>query len=172
MIVTYDSRVCVQWETRLSWRFRVTAFHLRAPHRREDTLWFFEKAENAEPLHRDWMADSNKTSPLEKIADFIQHCKAAASFVAQPTLDGDFSYTENRTIVRYEDINSAFLGDIVREEERDARGKKSAIVEQSTEMTLYLWHISELISREHKWTVYSFQNIDRYSSCVRIFNFI
>lgn len=45
-------------------------------------------------------------------------------------------------IVHYEDINTAPLNDIVREEERDARGKKSAIVEQSTEMTLYLHDIS------------------------------
>lgn len=67
------------------------------------------------------MADSNKTSPLEKVATLSSIVRA--SFVAHPTLDGDFSYTENRTIVRYEDINTALLGDIVREEERDAREK-------------------------------------------------
>lgn len=48
------------------------------------------------------------------------------------------------------DINTVLFIDIVREEERDARGKKSAIVEQSTEMTLYLYDISKLISREKR----------------------
>lgn len=50
-----------------------------------------------------------------------------------------------------------FSSDIVREEERDARGKKSAIVEQSTEMTLYLYDIFKLISRRDRLLLeYSF----------------
>lgn len=57
-------------------------------------------------------------------------------------------------IVYYEDINIVLFNDIVREEERDARGKKFGIVEQSTEMTLYLYDISTLISRKKNITVF------------------
>jgi len=55
-------------------------------------------------------------------------------------------------IVYHGDINIVLFTDIVREEERDARGKKSAIVDQSTEMTLYLYDISKLISRKKRFT--------------------
>lgn len=127
--------------------FYAIAFHLHVPHCH---FVIFKKAENGKSLHRDWMVDSNKTSSLEKVATLSSIVRSELLSknilhltVISRTWKIEWSYT-------MEILTLYFSSDIVREEERDARGKKSAIVEQSTEMTLYLYDISKLISRRDR----------------------
>lgn len=112
----------------------------------------FKKAENGEPLHRDWMVDSNKTSSLEKIATLSSIVRSELLSknilhltVISRTRKIEWSYTM--------EILTLYFSLILLERKKEMRaGKKSAIVEQSTEMTLYLYDISNLISREKRST--------------------
>lgn len=106
-------------------------------------LWFSKRQKTGSHFIETEWSTVIKRPRLKRDRDFIQHCKVGASFrKTSYTWRWFLSYTKNRTIVHYEDINTALLNDIVRGEERDARGKKSAIAKQSTEMTLYLHDIS------------------------------
>jgi len=106
-----------------------------------------KKAENGESLHRDWMVDSNKTSSLEKVATLssIVRSELLSKNILHLTV---ISRTRKIECSYTIEILTPLFSDIVREEERDARGKKFATVKQSTEMTLYLYDISKLISRK------------------------